>query len=241
MEQEGIYIMIVEWQPMNREAIEESIPPQPAKQYMPEWYKRMPPFYTGNRPSFNSDAHQANSTEKLCMPFFDTFVTGYIQETWTDILVENDGAGGIKIHQASPRLALFGIREDRPHKHFPEGYLNLHTHWFTQWEPKTPKGWSSLYMHPMNHWDLPFYTMNGVLDTDRWWIGGGLPFFLKENFEGIIPKGTPMYQVVFFKRENWKSKYADFDEKEFRKLDTKVRSYMHSGFKRNIWVKKSYE
>lgn len=234
--------MIVEWKPMSKEAIEESKPPQPAINYMPKWYKELPPFTSGNKPQYDERSRQANSTAKLCMPFFDTFVSGYIQETWTDILVESDGDGGVFINSANPRLEQFGIRNHTPHGSVPHGYLSIHTHWMTQWEPKTPKGWSSIYMHPMNHYELPFLTINGIMDTDRWWIGGGLPFYLQEGFEGIIPKGTPMYQVMFFKRENWKSKvHNEFDEKEFRKLDTNVRSHLHSGFKKNIWVKKHYE
>lgn len=233
--------MRVEWKPSTPEAVEEADPPKPAKLYMPDWYKKLPPFESGNKPQFNSDSFQANSTEKLCMPFFDTFVTGYIQETWADIIVEPNGSGGVNVSHANPRLKILGERENSPFKSYPDGFSNRHYYWFTQWEPKTPKGWSTLYMHPMNHFDLPFLTINGVMDTDRWWIGGGLPFYLREGFEGIIPKGTPMYQMVFFKRENWTSKVREYNDVEHRSLDKKVRSHLHSGFKKNIWVKKNYD
>jgi len=32
---------------------------------------------------------------------------------------------------------------------------------------------------------------------------------MKNNFEGLIPKGTPVIQVIPFKRDNWKSNIYD--------------------------------
>lgn len=233
--------MKVEWVPMNDQARKEITPPKPAKNYMPEWYRKLPPFKTGNKPRWMPETMAANSTAKLCMPFFDTFVTGYIQETWVDLIVEANG-GDISIYQAKPELPIFRMRDHEKMYSGPQGYYsNSNYVWNTQWEPKTPKGWSTLYMHPMNHFDLPFLTINGVMDTDRWWQGGGLPFFIKDGFSGIIPKGTPMYQMVFFKRENWKSEYADYDPERQTQLDNIVRTRLHSAYKNFIWVKKKYE
>ena len=31
---------------------------------------------------------------------------------------------------------------------------------------------------------------------------------MKENFTGIIPYGTPIVQLIPFKREKWKSKFS---------------------------------
>lgn len=234
--------MKVEWVPMSEKAEREINPPAPAKNYMPDWYKRLPPFKSGNRPRWDESTFSANSTAKLCMPFFDTFVTGYIQETWVDIIVEKDGNGGVLLHQSKPDLPIFNIRDNNEIYSGPsEFYSGDNYVWMTQWEPKTPKGWSTLYMHPMNQFDLPFFTINGVMDTDLWWQGGGLPFYIKKDFEGIIPKGTPMYQMVFFKRENWKSDFSKYDYDRQLKLDNKVRTRMHSAYKRSIWVKKNYE
>lgn len=234
--------MKVEWIPMSEKAEKEIKPPAPAKNYMPEWYKRLPPFKSGNRPRWDKNTFSANSTAKLCMPFFDTFVTGYIQETWVDIIVEKDGHGGVVLNQSKPDLPIFNVRDNNETYSGPEEFYSGDNYvWMTQWEPKTPKGWSTLYMHPMNQFDLPFLTVNGVMDTDVWWQGGGLPFYIKRGFEGIIPKGTPMYQIVFFKRENWSSEFAKYDYDRQIQLDNKVRTRMHSAYKKLIWVKKNYE
>jgi hypothetical protein len=47
-----------------------------------------------------------------------------------------------------------------------------------------------------------------IVDTDKHPIMVNFPFFLKENFSGVIPYGTPIVQVIPFKRENWKSKFS---------------------------------
>jgi hypothetical protein len=227
---------------MSEQAEKEIKPPQPAKNYMPDWYKKLPPFHSGNRPRWDADTMSANATAKLCMPFFDTFITGYIQESWVDIIVEPDGSGDIIINQAKPELPVFRLRDHEKIYAGPEGYYSGHNYvWNTQWEPKTPKGWSTLYMHPMNQFELPFLTVNGVMDTDLWWQGGGLPFYIKDGFEGIIPKGTPMYQVVFIKRENWKSEFSRYDKDRQTRLDNIVRTRLHSAYKKHIWVKKNYD
>ena len=39
-------------------------------------------------------------------------------------------------------------------------------------------------------------TTNGIIDNDKVSIPGQLPFFLKESFEGVILKGTPVVQIM---------------------------------------------
>ena len=34
------------------------------------------------------------------------------------------------------------------------------------------------------------------------------PFFIKEGFTGLIPYGTPIVQIIPFKRDDWKSKFS---------------------------------
>lgn len=237
--------MIVEWIPQSQYAYDCIPPPKPAKIYMPDWYKNMPPFQGGHTPNITDK--KADTTEKQCMPLFDTFTTGYIQESWCDISLRIDDNNNIKINHASPEENIIVMRggqnkivpKDKNYSFSYENNLN----WFTHWEPRTPPGWSTYYSHPFNQYDMPFRTIDGIIDTDKWWVGGSLPFLLKTGFEGIIPKGTPLYQMLFFKRENWKSKVLEFKdiEKERLKLYTNVFTHFHGGYKKHIWSKKNYE
>jgi hypothetical protein len=237
--------MIVEWIPQSQYASDYIDPPKPAKNYIPEWYKNLPPFAGGHTPTISCE--RADSTEKNCMPLLDTFTTGYIQEAWCDISVRLDTNGKISIN-ASSQVENIILSRGGPNRIIPKDknyYYNPddHLNWYTHWEPRTPRGWSTYYTHPLNQYDLPFRTIDGIIDTDRWWIGGSVPFLLKNGFEGIIPKGTPLYQMFFFKRENWKSeirKYEDI-EKERMKIHKRVFDHFYGGYRKHMWVKKNYE
>ena len=50
-----------------------------------------------------------------------------------------------------------------------------------------------------------------------------------------------MYQMIFFKRENWKSEVSQYDQDLLTKINKKVFDFFYSGYRNNIWVKKNYE
>jgi hypothetical protein len=73
------------------------------------------------------------------------------------------------------------------------------------WTIESPPGYSLLITHPVNRQDLPFTTLTGLVDTDRY----------KDNFinfparwrdpafNGVLPKGTPIAQCLPVKRAIW--------------------------------------
>ena len=76
--------------------------------------------------------------------------------------------------------------------------------WFNPWSIKTPKGYSTLFTQPM-HRESSFTILDGIVDTDRYTAPVNFPFVLNDwDFEGLIPAGTPMAQVIPFKRDSWK-------------------------------------
>jgi hypothetical protein len=233
--------MKIEFVPYS-EGAELNVPmPQPSKKYMPKWYKNMPPYEEEKfiKMKLKGNVMSTNATAKSCMPFFDTFATGYIQETWCDILISNDGHT-ISYHWADGPQPL----EIRPRTKnavpIPEEFYQIEFEWRTQWEPKTPKGWSSLYMHPLNHFHLPFFSFSGIVDTDRFHMGGAFPFFIKRGFSGVIPAGTPMYQIIPFQRKSWNSFAEKFDEGLWRKRHFSTTKYFTNGYKKHFWNKKDY-
>jgi len=66
-------------------------------------------------------------------------------------------------------------------------------------------------MHPINRPDLPFVSITGLVDADRYrdnYIN--FPARWRDpDFKGVLPKGTPVVQCVPVKREAWS---ARFDE-----------------------------
>src|SRR5262245_2197742 len=71
-------------------------------------------------------------------------------------------------------------------------------------------------MHPVNRFDLPFTTLAGLVDSDRYhdnWIH--FPARWHDlNFRGVLPKGTPVAQCVPVKRESWVARTAPFTKEE---------------------------
>lgn len=213
-------------------------PPQPARQYSPEWIKRMPAF-KDNRLSVDLSG-QANLTAKMCMPFMDTFSFGYIQETWCDIFIERDNLGNPNYYYSNfPHIISSRDSDNKPQD---DGFYSTEFVWKVQWSPKLPKGYSALYTHPLNRDDLPFRSMSGIVDADKHFFEstGNHPFFIKKDFEGVIPKGTPMYQIIPFKRDDWSSDVAEFDP-ELDKQRHSLRSKFWGVYKTNYWTKKTFK
>ena len=235
----------LKWYPLNQQTKDLVPPPRPAKEFLPQWYKDLPPYRSGYKAQYDFETNRVNTTAKACMPFFDSLVAGYIQHTWCDILVSYNKFGQVEISGTGPAHDIVTMRSPADYEYNPPkpgDEFHDEFNWRTRWEPKTPKGWSTLYMHPLNRYELPFLSSSGIIDTDLWWQTGNVPFYLKKDFEGIIPTGTPMYQMVFFKRENWKSEVMmDYTEAEQIKDDYVVRKYAGFGYKKAIWQKKNYD
>jgi hypothetical protein len=88
--------------------------------------------------------------------------------------------------------------------------------------------------------ELPFTTMSGVVDTDDYELPVNLPFLIKEGFMGIVPKGTPVAQVIPIKREAWTSESMKFT-KHMSVLYDNLRSVINSSYRLRWWHKKSYD
>jgi hypothetical protein len=187
-----------------------------------------------------------DGTAKKCIPFLDSLTSGYTQELPCDVYFdcnteEDDPAinyrwgGGIR--PLSTRREETNSSNSMPHF---DGYYKTEFHWNTFWEPKTPPGYSTLYFHPANRFDLPFMTHNAIIDTDKWPITGPIPFVLKKGFSGMIPAGTPIYQIIFIKREEWTSEGLEYDEKYVKNTTYSVRKFLQDGYKKQIWSKKEY-
>jgi hypothetical protein len=91
----------------------------------------------------------------------------------------------------------------------------------------------------MNRFDLPFISVNGVVDTDKYNLNVQFPFFIKDNFTGIIEKGTPIVQIIPIKRESWAREVKPYDQNANIKLE-KFLSTIKRSYKNNFWVKKDY-
>lgn len=217
--------------------------PQKSILSIPKWFTSQRSEYAKS-PQFDErgKAQFVNGGIRACMPFFDSLTHGYIQETWCDIYIEKDKTSGqLKYYySSSPEIMASRAVLSTTH-HDGEYYPNEFT-WHIEWINKTPKGYSVLITHPLNRLDLPFTTMSAIIDSDLYHHSpsGNLPFLIKNNFEGLIPAGTPMYQVIPIKRESWTRKQISYGidvEKRWRKQQSKFSDF----YKKHFWQKKRFD
>ncbi len=215
--------------------------PKPSENYIPNFYKKIESSF-GKNLVFNENGALQNNNIKMCMPFLDSFTTGYIQETWCDIYVKKENESDLSLRYSNPSPAIVNSRENKSLKTYDNEFYPVEFTWSIEWVNKLPKGYSVLITHPLNRLDLPFQTLSGIIDSDSYHHApsGNLPFYLKKDFEGLIPKGTPMYQIIPLKRDSWVSKtenYSIENEKRF----AKQRQVFWGFYKKHCWNKKQYK
>jgi hypothetical protein len=105
------------------------------------------------------------------------------------------------------------------------------------WTIQTPAGYSTMFFHPTGYTDLPFMTLSGVVDTDKHGIPINFPFLLKEDFVGVIPRGTPIVQFLPFKRTDWKIEEGP----ETGPIPLyKYTNTLSHWYRDNFWTRKNY-
>jgi len=209
----------------------------PSKNHVPDWYKKIPTTDS------NPKRLPSMKTAKSCVPFLDSFLTGYIATTPADIAVELDTVTGIPLLTWSdPTMSIVEERppDAIPTLPIPDGFHNNHFIWRTNMCVQTPKGYSLLIGHPLNRLDLPFFTLSGVVDADGILTNGNLPFLLRKGFEGLIPAGTPFAQLIPIKREEWKIQKDTSLVKVSEDHGKNAASRM-GYYKAKFWQKKKYE
>jgi hypothetical protein len=230
--------------PLNKE-IELSVePPQPAKKELPEWYNQAKAFHT-KTPQID-EFGKANPTYKICMPFFDGISAGYVQKTWADIKIEFDpDTKELKYKYPSP-IEQIHSREIVSGKTYisTTGYYDAEFTWPQPWVPKLPKGYSVIYTHPFNRLDLPFTVTTGIVDADKDFFvpfPNSIPFYIKHGWTGIIPAGTPMYQIIPIKRDSWGSDTVEFDPEKPIKTNLTLTKHFWGSYKKYWWQKKQWD
>jgi hypothetical protein len=184
-------------------------PPVPAIKSLPSWYAEQRSYTEGVKRIQSNGTY--NSTIKKCMPVFDVMSAGYIFQTFCELNFDADNPEG-----ASWQWSMDDFNAIELHKKAQFDALPIDSNlWNTNnafkfvspWIMRTPKGYSTLFTMPYHHYDLPFFTLPAIVDTDKHPIPVNFPFFLKKDFKGFIPAGTPFVQAIPFKRDDWKAEF----------------------------------
>lgn len=222
----------------NTKNVPEEYSPKPATKSIPNWYKDLDSYMNGKKVPLNNG--ETAATAKRCMPIFDAIGCGYIIESPADVYITQEN-GSPYYQWTNYKLIDFHIKEQI--LNYPSGSnLEVFPKWVNPWGIKTPKGYSVLFTQPM-HRDLPFTILPGVVDTDRYTAAVNFPFVLNDpNFEGMIPAGTPIAQVVPFKRDPWQMKIGDEQDLiEQAKVLNRLQSKFFDRYKNFFRVEKQYK
>ena len=180
-------------------------PPVVASKVLPDYYKQMPSLSSGDKPVF-SESGDPSETMKKCMPVFDAMTAGYLITLVTDVYVEDREHHGKVFTWPADNFAAISSHPDGqfPGLPIPDGYDTVSAYKFNNpWQVITPPGYSCLFVQPMWHYDLPFHVFPGVVDTDKHPVPVNFPFLMRKDFEGYLRKGTPIAQVIPFRREEF--------------------------------------
>ena len=218
--------------------------PKPAQLCLPDWYKESESYFNTD----NSEAVISRKTIKKCMPVFDSITSGYIVFSAIDISVKNTENG--VYFQWPNKYVLSGSKKNVDPLEFHdfkqvEKYPMLEKEevpkFVNPWGIQTPKGYSVFVTSPM-HRDIPFDILPAIVDTDKNHSPINFPFLLKNKWSGIIPCGTPIAQIIPFKRDSWK---MSIGEKEEEKNALQQLFYLQSsyigGYKKFNWNKKEFK
>ena len=211
--------------------------PYPARKLIPSWYKALPmKLGTGFE----------QSTLKRCPPFLDAMVTGWIIPLVADVYIEsNEDCSYVKYDTTYPRPMVENhgqnqVSSDKcPAPHLPKPPIK----WMNYWAIKCPKGYSLLFVPPLNRADERFTCFSGMVDCDGYFEFVNFPFVCnKPNAKEIVPAGTPLMQVIPIKRDSLFNKhiirsFTEADHKELRDTQRKRQSH-ESHYRDNIWERK---
>jgi hypothetical protein len=230
--------------------------PIPTKLNIPEWYK-------------NLEHTILNRTVKGCMPFLDSLTAGYILKMPQDFHirhnVDNKNEKGEKFKDS---FQTFGLHDQWPI--LGSKYINLNSgtdiHSIKQlegspfleknknlpfykilnpWKIKTPKGYSCLFVPPLNNSDDRFSIIPGIVDTDTFPNEINFPIIINGDkypvLETTIKKGTPYVQIIPFKRDSWRMITKTRKQKEIQNSRLFYGLKLLNIYKDRYWNKKSWK
>jgi hypothetical protein len=230
----------------NTGQVPDEFAPKPATAFVPAWYKNLESYMGGEKKPTGEG--QTTGTIKRCMPVFDAITHGYIITTYVDIFVsqkEHLNANGELVSTPWyewPSFSPIQFHSVEQAPNHPTYNGASYPKFINPWGIKTPPGYSTMFMAPV-HRENVFTIMPGVVDTDTYTAPVNFPGVLTDiKFEGLIPAGTPIAQVIPFQRESWTMESGGQDAfVEQQKVTFKLRTRFFDSYKNQYRQVKEYK
>jgi hypothetical protein len=218
--------------------------PYPARENVPEWWKKMTPYTkTKENPEGKKlfvRGGASNASPKKCVPMLDALTSGYLIPLWADVHIQSDN--DVPFINWRTKMDVFELHgESTVEVETPIGYHPRVFKFLNRWDIITPPGYSILITPAFGFRKTGFQAVPAVIDTDKSNLEILFPVWVKEGFEGVVEKGTPMVQVTPFKRSDWDSKFSYRQDGEYLAIEDKnFNGTLVSHYLKNKWTKKDY-
>lgn len=202
--------------------------------------KKAPDFYKSIRRQHGS--HPDTGTVKRCVPFMDALSAGFVIPLWADVyVVACDG----QLNMTFPRdLPMSSSIQQHGYIQFPghpladKPYGKYFMKFMNPWVIETDPGYSCLFTSPLNHLETRFKLLDGVVDTDTYYSNVNFPFlWTGGDGEFFIPKGTPLVQVIPYKRETFTIEIGTTATDRRSNVDARRGTHLKDSYRQEFWSK----
>lgn len=184
-------------------------PPVPARAALPDWFRKLPAVTPGQQ-----SITDTGLTIKRCMPFLDAMMAGWIIPLAATVKMEiREGGRTVDTGWQFDRTLVsnHGVHQVAGNPHEPRPPNKFHNFWTI----RTAPGWSCLFTPPLNRAHPAFECFAGVVDTDTYVAPIHFPFVATgEDGLHVLERGTPLVQVIPFRREEIAAKIGVESEAE---------------------------
>ena len=197
-------------------------PPRPIKDDMPDWV--------------NTAIDHPEQSILRCMPAMDIINSGYIMYNSYEYRLEEKVVNfqkGLGIDSVNPRPEVLKRSTVFPALSCP-GVAKNFFRIDTDWQIKTPPGYSCLIMQPFYEFNQNYQIMPAIVDTDKLDYVLNVKGYLHNTSHVMYPKDK-LVQIIPFKRENWTHKTG------YKKFHTHLLHYLHGAYKKLFHSNKRYD
>ena len=204
--------------------------PYPASEGTPAWFKQLA-----------GSTSREQGTVKRCPPFLDALTCGYL------IPFPDQAEIRLREHhkwdKRGPGEIFLGT-------HFVEQYAGTWFEKFTvlkfdsPWVIRTPPGYSTLFVAPLNQPQYPFSALSGIVETDNYYNAVSFPLLLLDDqIDKVhtLEKGLPLVQAIPFRRDDWQLTLGTSDDELWTETRNELKSQQFNVYKNRWHVKKTFE
>lgn len=224
--------------------------PSPANRANAEWWKNMEKYYHDASGQLIYP-HKKAATIRSCPAISDSVNFGYIVYSPVDIYIDAEREDVISWQTPDIDLSILDDQDNSTFINFhnrdqfrehtiPKGFHQTVMKINTLWGIKTDPGYSVWITHPINRNDLPLKVYDAVIDTDVFPLYFPYSFLVKDGFKGVIKAGTPLIQVIPFRREDFSISISEKNKEEiYNNLNQSLSRFTNS-YKKLFWKRKNF-